>query len=99
MSTFTPGPWKLMEKFEDSAFVYGEAEIHGRTRYPLMDIEILDEETRANARLVSSAPTLHAAVLEAIKLLAGYDFLDDKANAVLVQLREALAASEGRVIA
>lgn len=57
------------------------------------------EEARANTWLMCSAPELHAAVMEAISLLGSYDFLDDKAAQVLAQLRDALAKSEGRVIA
>ena len=57
------------------------------------------EEARANAWLMCSAPELHAAALEAAKLLASYDFLDEKAAAVLAMLDDALAKSEGRVIA
>lgn len=57
---FTPGPWRLSDM--QNGDVYGDVKLHGRTRFPLAELSITDEERRANAALIAAAPTLYAAV-------------------------------------
>lgn len=59
---FSRGPWTLVTRFAEAGDVYGDAEIHAPTRYPLYELEICDENTRANAHLAAAAPELYEAL-------------------------------------
>jgi|SRR5208282_3854823 len=62
MAKFTPGPWNLVNKFAEDGDAYGDAEIHAPLRYPIVLLEICDEEARANAHLIAAAPEMYEAL-------------------------------------
>ena len=61
MSTHTAGPWVFVEWYPNEYRVTNDGE---RDRIALIDSNLPDEECRANARLIASAPELLAALQE-----------------------------------
>jgi hypothetical protein len=94
VTQFTPGPWEAKREVYSSSWRIRTV----GTQLELAEAYPEDDETpfpvEANARLIAAAPTMHDALTDAAKALAGYHAAfgaDDIQEAVLANVNAALA--------
>ena len=85
MSTHTAGPWVFVEWYPNEYRVTNDGE---RDRIALIDSNLPDEECRANARLIASAPELLSALQELLRCAAIPDDWAAPARAAIARAGE-----------
>lgn len=104
MDKYTPGPWKHTCREDlgmepSSELIHSWSKSSKRRGHPVASVHgPINDENKANARLIAAAPTLLEALKKAEPIIAysiSY-YGSDEAIAALRQVRETIAWAEGR---